>query len=502
MSQVTKPILLDETGQAINATLRGIYGKMSGTDISDGDVEAGDMLLGKIGYNADGKVVGTIPTKAASDVTASDNTVAVPAGYYTEAVTKTVGTKKTAQTYTPGTADQTIASGQYLSGAQTIKGDANLLAENIAKDVTIFGVTGTFEGGTDVSDTTARANDVLSGKVFYLANGTKATGSIPSRGSNDVSISENHLYAPSGYYIGDINRYIGNNISAATITPGTTDQIIAANSYLAGAQTIKGDANLLASNIKKNVVIFGVAGTYEGGEGGVGGGNANVLCNRYGVNAFTGDPITIPATGYYFIFAHTQGYSTPVVKINNISQPLTYSYGSGNTKVWYYAEKVYLAAGDTVEISAFNSSRFSIAQVIQAVGESTVYLTFGNGSDDDEISADFYIKFNDAPTSASDWDYHHSTDGGTESVLADKTSGSSVTETIEMDGSVNKTIPAVTAVYVWGSGADGQYTSLDIDGVETQYNSSHTTYDTALFLPMVGNMVIKESLTTFQGSYD
>ena len=56
-------------------------------------------------------------------------------------------TKKSAATYTPGTSDQNIASGQYLSGAQTIKGDANLVAENIKSGVSIFGVTGTYAGG-------------------------------------------------------------------------------------------------------------------------------------------------------------------------------------------------------------------------------------------------------------------------------------------------------------------------------------------------------------------
>lgn len=49
---------------------------------------------------------------------------------------------KAAATYTPTTSDQTIPAGQYLSGAQTIKGDANLQAANIASGVTIFGVTG------------------------------------------------------------------------------------------------------------------------------------------------------------------------------------------------------------------------------------------------------------------------------------------------------------------------------------------------------------------------
>ena len=50
---------------------------------------------------------------------------------------------KAAQTYTPTTTTQTIASGQYLSGAQTIVGDANLLASNIITGVSIFGVNGT-----------------------------------------------------------------------------------------------------------------------------------------------------------------------------------------------------------------------------------------------------------------------------------------------------------------------------------------------------------------------
>lgn len=57
--------------------------------------------------------------------------------------------------------------------------------------------------------------------------------------------------------------------AAQTITPKTTDQTIAAGKYLSGIQTIKGDSNLIAGNIKKGVSIFGVAGSYDG-EGGSG----------------------------------------------------------------------------------------------------------------------------------------------------------------------------------------------------------------------------------------
>ena len=52
-----------------------------------------------------------------------------------------------------------------------------------------------------------------------------------------------------------------------TFTPTTTDQLIASNGtgfYLVGVAKVAGDANLVAGNIKKDVPIFGVTGTYEG----------------------------------------------------------------------------------------------------------------------------------------------------------------------------------------------------------------------------------------------
>lgn len=127
------------------------------------------------------KMTGTIASKTASNVTVSGRTVTVPAGYYPSQVSKSIatatqatpsisvssaglitasatqsagyvsaGTKsatkqlttQAAQTITPGTTDKTIASGRYLTGTQTIKGDANLVAANIKSGVSIFGVAG------------------------------------------------------------------------------------------------------------------------------------------------------------------------------------------------------------------------------------------------------------------------------------------------------------------------------------------------------------------------
>ena len=106
--------------------------------------------------------------------------------------------------------------------------------------------------------------------------------------SNTVSPSESAqtIKADNGYdglsqvTVNAVSRtYVGSGVtkkSAATYTPSTSNQTIAASQYLSGAQTIKGDANLVAGNIKSGVSIFGVTGTYAGGGSSGGSGNNNV----------------------------------------------------------------------------------------------------------------------------------------------------------------------------------------------------------------------------------
>lgn len=176
-----------------------------------------------------GTTVGGILGTFTSDATAGDSDVLNGKTYYRNGVKGTGSIiSKATQTYTPTTSDQNIASGQYLSGTQTIKGDANLLSANIKSGISIFGVS----GNSNVVDTSAGdaiAAEILNGKKAYV-DGALITGTIPSK-------------------------------ATATITPGTTDQTIAAGQYLSGAQTISGDADLIAANIKSGINIFGVLGS-------------------------------------------------------------------------------------------------------------------------------------------------------------------------------------------------------------------------------------------------
>lgn len=182
---------LSGKGQAAAGSLAEIPAKIdaieTGADVSGVTAAEGDVLSPKVFVDSSGEPkTGTIITKSASDLTTSGASVVVPAGYYPDEVSKSVATAiqatpsisvsssglitasttqsagyvssgakaatkqlstKSATTYTPSTSNQTISSGYYLTGTQTIKGDSNLVASNIKSGVSIFGVNGSYSGG-------------------------------------------------------------------------------------------------------------------------------------------------------------------------------------------------------------------------------------------------------------------------------------------------------------------------------------------------------------------
>lgn len=128
----------------------------------------------------------------------------------------------------------------------------------------------------------AAASDVVAGKTFTSAaglqvTGTHACGEVPvvEQATPTITVDANGLITASATQ--EEGKVAAGTKSATqqltiqetqTIIPGTADQTISSGKYLIGEQTIKGDTNLVAGNIKKGVSIFGVTGSYAAEESG------------------------------------------------------------------------------------------------------------------------------------------------------------------------------------------------------------------------------------------
>lgn len=121
------------------------------------------------------------------------------------------------------------------------------------------------------------AADLRSGKQLIDQSGNKITGTLATvtQATPSITVNSSGLITASATqsagYVASGTKSATKQLptkSAATITPGTSNQTIAAGTYLTGVQTIKGDANLVADNIKSGVSIFGVSGSYVGSGGG------------------------------------------------------------------------------------------------------------------------------------------------------------------------------------------------------------------------------------------
>lgn len=127
-----------------------------------------------------------------SDATATENDVLQGETFYSGNKDIKTGNipSKSAETFTPGTTNQTIASGQYLSGTQTILGDADLLPENIKDGVTIFGVEGTIPVFTPTVATGGTVTDVNIGGTDYRIHAFTSVGTstftVTEPGTNSI----------------------------------------------------------------------------------------------------------------------------------------------------------------------------------------------------------------------------------------------------------------------------------------------------------------------------
>ena len=147
---------------------------IDGIHTEEATAVAGDILAGKTAYADGKKLTGTIPTvtQTTPSISVSDGglitaSTTQSAGYVaggTKTATKQLPVQG-AQTITPGTKEQTIPASRYLTGEQKILGDEGLVPENIAAGVSIFGVTGTLEAGSNPCLLAGTPIDMADGSV-------------------------------------------------------------------------------------------------------------------------------------------------------------------------------------------------------------------------------------------------------------------------------------------------------------------------------------------------
>ena len=152
----------------------------------------------------------SVNTRSSSDLSASGDTVTVPAGYYASQASKAVS------------AGSATAPASISGTSATVSTGTNTLT--LSKTVS---VTPTVSAGYVSSGTAGNSSVSL-------------TASVNTRSSSDLTASTLTVTAPSGYYASNATK---------TLT----------------------DSNLVAGNIKKDISIFGVTGNYEGSGGGGGG---------------------------------------------------------------------------------------------------------------------------------------------------------------------------------------------------------------------------------------
>ena len=184
-----------------------------GTDTSDANATAAQILTGYTGYVNDVLITGTMPNRGAVSISLNcGGSYTIPQGYHN-------------------------GSGKVTANSLASQTSAN-----------------------------APAAQILSWYTAWV-NGSKITGTMANHGAVSYSLPANGSYTiPQGYHNG--SGKVTQSLAVhwgGTYTPTTSNQTVCASGrWVTGNIICAGASTLTAGNIKKGVNIFGVVGTWQG----------------------------------------------------------------------------------------------------------------------------------------------------------------------------------------------------------------------------------------------
>ena len=233
----------------------GVVGEFDAIDTSDATASPEDIAEGKTAYVNGEKITGThicdsIPDSGddgdsdgdGSDIVLNDLEV------------------------TPTGKEETIIPDDGVSGfsSVTVVGEENLVPENIIRDITIYGVTGTADSLSDAflqeKQVTPSYEDVSVEADENYAGLSKVT----VIGDDDLK-PENIKSGVNIFGVSGALTTFDKPLNEITVSSEVSDQTVVPDPEHGGFSKIivKGDPNLIPGNIRKGVTILGVTGTCE-----------------------------------------------------------------------------------------------------------------------------------------------------------------------------------------------------------------------------------------------
>lgn len=185
---------------------------------------------------------------------------------------KTFDCSTAAQTYNTPT-ENTYVKGikEIIINPVTSSIDSNIAAGNIKKGISILGVTGTFDGGAlqskTVKSSTSKQTVTPSSGYYGLSSVVVNPYDLDSKTVKSSTSRQTVTSSKDGLSSVIVEPYV---LDSKTVDPSTNNITVTSSNDGLSSVTVTPvtssiDSNIKAGNIKKDITILGVTGTYEGG---------------------------------------------------------------------------------------------------------------------------------------------------------------------------------------------------------------------------------------------